>query len=47
MDFTSSIIKKYLMGNLEKAKRNYNNELARSRAEFAQKYPCAKINAFE
>ena len=47
MDFTSSTIKRYFRDYFEKAKKNYNNELVRSRAEFVQKYPYAKISEFE
>ena len=47
MNFNSELVKKYFGENYHKAKRNYNNELNKSKSKFTEKYPYAKVSEFE
>ena len=47
MDFTNKSVIRWLGSNIEKGKRNYNNELQRARQEFKEKYPFADISKFD
>ena len=47
MDFESESVRKWLKGNLDKGRKNYNNELSRARSEFQKKYPFADLDKFE
>ena len=47
MDFTSTSIMRWLGDNLEKGKRNYQNEERRAKKAFVKKYPFARLDQFE
>ena len=47
MDFEKELVKKWLGPNLEKGKRNYNNEHNRAVNDFKAKYPFADDSKFE
>ena len=47
MDFTNKYVIKWLGTNLEKGKKNYNDELQRARTDFKNKYPLADISKFD
>ena len=44
MDFTNKYVIKWLGPNLEKGKRNYNNQHKRAVEDFKAKYPFADIS---
>ena len=47
MNWDSENTKKYYGENLDKAKRNYDKELVKTKTEFMAKYPFANVNEFE